>query len=255
MATKEKLNPVNKGGTNNEWGEVNQNAKKVLELKNRIKNSTPVEQFLANEPLEFVNQDNLEQLNKSKVEVEKVQPKVPAKSKTRAVTKTKGELTTKPRKAKSTNIRQFAQVQELENSMIDTSQEERLLINQQEVKKEDDMPVTELVKLASVGLYKLFLKGSSNLLNPLAFLVENKEVLFKAAWILLMPVMFTMLAFSSSASLSSKVTDINVVMQFTYYSVFYFASLFVWISSLVMLKGVYHVCKKTLVDVAKKEKV
>ena len=249
MATKEKLNPVNKGGSNNEWGEVNQNAKKVLELKNRIKNSTPVEQFLANEPLEFVNQDNLEQLNKSKVEVEKVQPKVPAN------TKTKGELTTKPRKAKSTNTRQFAQVQQLENSMIDTSQEERLLINQLEVKKEDDMPVTELVKLASVGLYKLFLKGSSNLLNPLAFLVENKEALLKAAWILLMPVMFTMLAFSSSASLSSKVTDINVVMQFTYYSVFYFASLFVWISSLVMLKGVYHVCKKTLVDVAKKEKV
>ena len=97
------------------------------------------------------------------------------------------------------------------------------------------MPVTELVKLASVGLYKLFLKGSSNLLNPLAFLVENKEALFKAALILLMPVMFTMLAFSSSTSLSSKVTDINVVMQFTYYSVFYFASLFVWISSLVML--------------------
>ena len=114
MATKEKINPVNKGGSNTEWGAVNQNAEKVLELKSRIKNSTPVEQFLANEPLEFVNQDNLEQLNKSKVEVEKVQPKVPAKSKTRAVTKTKGELTTKPRKTKSTNTRQFAQVQELE---------------------------------------------------------------------------------------------------------------------------------------------
>ena len=255
MATKEKLNPVNKGGSNTEWGTVNPNAEKVLELKNRIKNSTPVEQFLANEPLEFVNQDNLEQLNKSKVEVEKVQPKVPAKSKTRAVTKTKGELTTKPRKTKSTNTKQFAQVQELENSMIDTSQKEKLLINQQEVKKEDDIPVTELVTLASVGLYKLFFKGSSNLLNPLAFLVENKKVLFKAAWILLMPVMLTMLAFSLSTSLSSKVTNINVVMQFTYYSVFYFASLFLWISSLVMLNGVYHVCKKTLVDVAKKEKV
>lgn len=254
MATKEKLNPVNKGGSNTEWGAANQNAEKVLELKNRVKNSTPVEQFLANEPLEFVNQDSLEQLNKSKVEVEKVEPKVPSKSKTRAVTKTKGELTTKPRKAKSTNTKQFAQVQELENSMIDTSKEESV-INQQEVKKEDEMPVTELVKLASVGLYKLFLKGSSNLLNPLAFLVENKEVLLKAAWILLMPVMFTMVAFSSSTSLSSKVTDINVVMQFTYYSVFYFASLFLWISSLVMLKGVYHVFKKTLVDVAKKEKV
>ena len=134
MATKEKLNPVNKGGTNTEWGAVNQNAEKVLELKSRVKNSTPVEQFLANEPLEFVNQDSLDQLNKSKVEIEKVKPKLPSKSKTRAVAKTKGELTTKPRKAKSTNTRQFAQVQELENSIIDTSQEERLLINQQEVK-------------------------------------------------------------------------------------------------------------------------
>ena len=58
MATKEKLNPVNKGGTNNEWGEVNQNAKKVLELKTRIKNSTPVEQSLANKTKKIKNKDN-----------------------------------------------------------------------------------------------------------------------------------------------------------------------------------------------------
>lgn len=109
----------------------------------------------------------------------------------------------------------------------------------------------DLFKLIFAGLTFLYVSKTSKLLKPLKFVMENYKEVSVAALHFIMPLLMTYFITTHMAFVTEQLAKETILMKSVYIGVFFFGSTFVWISSQVLLSGMYAMIRKSMLDVAK----
>lgn len=121
--------------------------------------------------------------------------------------------------------------------------------------KEEKVVVTEnsvdLVKLVVAGLTHLYVSKTSTLLKPIRFVVDNYKEVTIAALHFIVPLLMTYFITTHVGFVSEQLAKETMLMKFVYTGVFFFGATFVWISSQVVLSGIYSMLRKSMLEVAK----
>ena len=107
-----------------------------------------------------------------------------------------------------------------------------------------------LLKLIAIGLTKLYVRKTTSVLNPVKFVAENYRNVLVAILHLGVPVLMSWFLITQVGFIQAQLVNTSSVMFWTYAVVFYFASLFVWVTGQVLVAGLLSMFKTTLVSVA-----
>ena len=107
-----------------------------------------------------------------------------------------------------------------------------------------------LLKLIAIGLTKLYVRKTTSVLNPVKFLAENYRRVLVAVMHLGVPILMSWFLITQVSFIQTQLVDISNVMFGAYAVVFYFASLFVWVTGQVLVAGLLSMFKTTLISVA-----
>lgn len=119
------------------------------------------------------------------------------------------------------------------------------------IKKEAEIENNTLIKLIFIGLSKLYLKKTTVVLNPVKFVAENYKNVLIALLHLSMPILMSWFLVTQIGFIKAQMAEQSYMMFWSYSVLFYFASLFTWVSTQVILAGILSMFKTTLVSVAK----
>lgn len=108
-----------------------------------------------------------------------------------------------------------------------------------------------LLKFAALGFAHLYVKKTTKVLKPLGFVAENIEKVSIGFLHLIVPLLMTWLITTKVEFFASQLQQMGTIPVVLCNIAFYVASIFVWISTQVIVAGLINVCKKTLRDVAK----
>lgn len=121
--------------------------------------------------------------------------------------------------------------------------------------KEEKVVVSEksldLVKLIFAGLTHLYVSKTSSLLKPMKFVMENYKEVSIAALHFVVPLLMTYFMTNQVGFVTEQLAKETTLMKLIYMAVFFFGSTFVWISSQVVLSGLWSMLRKSMLDVAK----
>lgn len=109
----------------------------------------------------------------------------------------------------------------------------------------------DLLKLILAGLTHLYVSKTSNLLKPLKFVMENYKEVSIAALHFIVPLLMTYFMTTHVGFVTEQLSKETIFMKTVYTGVFFFGSTFVWITSQVLLSGLYSMIRKSMLDVAK----
>lgn len=127
----------------------------------------------------------------------------------------------------------------------------KLIVSKEKVIKTEVLENNTLIKLIIIGLSKLYLKKTTVVLNPVKFVGENYKNILVALLHLGMPILMSWFLVTQISFIKVQMAQEPAIMFWTYSLLFYFASLFTWVSAQVILAGVLSMFKTTLVSVAK----
>lgn len=134
---------------------------------------------------------------------------------------------------------------------------EQIQTAEQEIiaKKSLDLPqnnkfTNTLLKLIAIGLTKLYVRKTTSVLNPVKFLADNYKSVSVAVMHLGFPILMSWFLITQVSFIQTQFANISNIMFGTYAVVFYFASLFVWITGQVLFAGLLSMLKTTLISVA-----
>lgn len=109
----------------------------------------------------------------------------------------------------------------------------------------------DLFKLIIAGLTHLYVSKTSNLLKPLKFVMENYKEVSIAALHFIVPLLMTYFITTHVGFVTEQLVKETMFMKVVYIGVFFFGATFVWITSQVLLSGLYSMVRKSMLDVAK----
>lgn len=107
-----------------------------------------------------------------------------------------------------------------------------------------------LLKLIAIGLTRLYVKKTTSVLNPVKFLADNYKSVSVALMHLGVPILMSWFLITQISFIQTQLVNISNVMLGAYVVVFYFASLFVWVTGQVLFAGLLSMFKTTLISVA-----
>lgn len=108
-----------------------------------------------------------------------------------------------------------------------------------------------ILKLFALGLTKLYVKKTTTVLNPVKFVAENAKKVIVALVHLGVPVLMSWYLITQINFVALQLSKESSFMYLAYCAVFYFASLFVWVTTQVIAAGVWSMFKTAAVDIQK----
>lgn len=109
----------------------------------------------------------------------------------------------------------------------------------------------DLFKLIISGLTHLYVSKTSKLLKPMKFVMNNYREVSIAAIHLIVPLFITYVMTTQIGFVNEQLAKETMLMKSIYIGVFFFGATFVWISSQVLLSGIYAMLRKSMLEVAK----
>lgn len=100
------------------------------------------------------------------------------------------------------------------------------------------------VKETLMGLGKLYVNSTNNLLSPIRFLMENKIMVFSALCLLILPALMTWFLTNEVTAITSQIQTVGA--KFFYSFIFYFACMFALFTLIVLGKGIIEMVSKFL---------
>jgi hypothetical protein len=128
--------------------------------------------------------------------------------------------------------------------------QEKVLAPEPVVLQKESKDTNPLLKLIAIGLTKLYVRKTTSVLNPVKFVAENYRNVLVAILHLGVPVLMSWFLITQVSFIKAQLVNTSSVMFWTYAVVFYFASLFVWVTGQVLVAGLLSMFKTTLVSVA-----
>lgn len=83
------------------------------------------------------------------------------------------------------------------------------------------------VREVFLGFGRLYINKTNNILNPLRFVLDNKEVVLKAIMLFIIPAIMTWFFTTQIPSIQMELAKENFLLKSVYAVIFYFASMFV----------------------------
>lgn len=117
------------------------------------------------------------------------------------------------------------------------------IINVSDVKNDD---IKENVKDIFMGLGKMYMDKTNNILKPLRFVMNNKTIVLKAFMLFVVPGFMAWYFTTNIESVRVQLAQETIVMKAIYNMVFYFASMFILFTGLVISLGLVNACKELL---------
>lgn len=117
----------------------------------------------------------------------------------------------------------------------------------------EKMSAATFMRLAVIGLSKLYLAKTNLMLMPIKFIVENFAQVFAGATQFMVPALLTYFITTKIGFIATQIQAEVAVVQAVYMAVFYFASMFLWISCQVVFSGTVNSIKNFLTNVVKAE--
>lgn len=117
--------------------------------------------------------------------------------------------------------------------------------------KQEIIDKNPLLKLVAIGLTKQYVKKTNSVLNPVKFVADNYKNVLIAVLHLGAPALMAWFLLTKVEFISSQLIGVSNFMLAIYSIIFYFASLFMWVTGQVLISGIMSMIKNTLVSVAK----
>lgn len=108
-----------------------------------------------------------------------------------------------------------------------------------------------ILKMFALGLTKLYVKKTTTVLNPVKFVAENAKKVIIALIHLGIPVLMSWYLITKINFIALQLSKEGLFMFLAYCLVFYFASLFVWVTTQVVAAGIWSMFKTAAVDIQK----
>lgn len=108
-----------------------------------------------------------------------------------------------------------------------------------------ELSYKELLTLIGKGSFKLFVEKSSNILNPISFIINNYKEVGLALLHLLIPGVITYYCINNPI-ISSQLLQESFIMNMIYPIIFYIGSSFLWVSVQVLIIGIFNMFKNSL---------
>lgn len=109
----------------------------------------------------------------------------------------------------------------------------------------------DLVKLIVAGFTHLYVSKTSTLLKPIRFVIDNYKEVTIAALHFIVPLLMTYFVTTHVNFVTEQLAKETLLMKVIYIGVFFFGATFVWISSQVLLSGIFSMLRKSILEVAK----
>lgn len=109
----------------------------------------------------------------------------------------------------------------------------------------------DLVKLIVAGFTHLYVSKTSSLLKPIKFVADNYKEVLVAALHFIVPLLITYMITTHVGFVSEQLAKETMLMKSIYMTVFFFGATFVWITSQVLLSGIFSMLRKSMLEVAK----
>jgi len=110
---------------------------------------------------------------------------------------------------------------------------------------------TELSKLIARGMAKTYISKTDTILNPLRFILSNSKQLGIALIQFIIPAIITWYLTTHVGTISNQLAKEAIHIHIIYTMIFYFACLFLWITSQVLWSGIWHLGKQTMANLVK----
>jgi hypothetical protein len=150
-----------------------------------------------------------------------------------------------------------SRVQEIKVAM-DTPKKQEIkepeLISQKVAVNVVDKDKEEVSKLIALGMAKIYIKKTDDMLQPIRFLLDNASQLIVALIQFLIPALITWFIIKNVEIIYSQLNNEPMHIYMFYVGVFYFACLFLWISGQVVLQGIWNMIKVVMSNLAKEGK-
>ena len=121
----------------------------------------------------------------------------------------------------------------------------------QDKKPNQEIATSDAIKYATAGVAKVYVTNTNELLNPLKFLMTHSNKFVLALLQLIIPALITYFLAFYSGNIADQFTKEQPIVKIVFLGVFFFASMFVWISTQVVIVAVYRMLKKGLTDAIK----
>ncbi len=122
------------------------------------------------------------------------------------------------------------------------------------VQKVEQKPNDNVRKLIALGMAKIFVNKTDNMLEPLRFLMANSMMVIVALIQFTIPAILTWYAVTHIEIIEKQLAKEFLHVYIVYVGIFYFACLFLWISVQVLLQGIWNMVKSTMSSLAKEGK-
>lgn len=122
------------------------------------------------------------------------------------------------------------------------------------VQNVEQKPKDNVRKLIALGMAKIFVNKTDNMLEPLRFLLANAMMVIVALIQFTIPAIVTWYAVTHVEIIEKQLAKEFLHVYIVYVGIFYFACLFLWISAQVVLQGVWNMVKSTMSSLAKEGK-
>lgn len=138
---------------------------------------------------------------------------------------------------------------------LDKAEQPITLQKSEKLHTEEKVVVTEnsvdLVKLIVAGFTHLYVSKTSTLLKPIRFVVDNYKEVTIAALHFIVPLLMTYFVTTHVNFVTEQLAKETMIMKVIYIGVFFFGATFVWITSQVVLSGIFSMLRKSMLEVAK----
>lgn len=102
------------------------------------------------------------------------------------------------------------------------------------------------VKETLMGLGKLYVNSTNNLLSPIRFIMENKYMVFSALCLLILPALMTWFLTTEVSAITAQLQTVGAKVFYSF--IFYFACMFALFTIIVLAKGILQMLSKFLIS-------
>lgn len=102
------------------------------------------------------------------------------------------------------------------------------------------------VKETLMGLGKLYVNSTNNLLYPIRFIMENKYMVFSALCLLILPALMTWFLTTEVSAITAQLQTVGAKVFYSF--IFYFACMFALFTIIVLAKGIVQMLSKFLIS-------
>lgn len=112
----------------------------------------------------------------------------------------------------------------------------------------------EFSRLIALGMAKIYVNKTDDILDPLRFILTNFKQIAVALIQFLIPALITWYLTTHTKMISSELAKEPTHIHVLYVVIFYFACLFLWISGQVVFGGMMNLAKQAMANLAKEGK-